>query len=371
MPSLDFYYDGEYKTWWEKWGRWILFGIGVLATIAAVIAAPFTCGASSPLAAIGATLLKIAIGTAIGTAVALATGGTIAGLQSMANGGGFWEAFADYASENFVDALVTSFALTAVTIAASNITKCFQCFKEGTLVDTENGLKPIEEIAVGDKVLAYDEQTGEQAYKPVLQLFQNTTKEWQYVYIEGETEPIISTPGHKYYLPENNVRREDTRALEHVSYVDLSEKWVSACDLKPGDKVLLSDGKYGIVEKTVCIQLSVPETTYNLEVADFHTYYVGNTSVLVHNNNCGMKNQVIFNKDINGYKNVRMDLEMGGSGKANLHIHVGKDKFIFNGTTYVNTRGQTVPNVIANSKTVSVGLEKATIYAKKLGWSFP
>ena len=59
---------------------------------------------------------------------------------------------------------------------------------------------------------------GEQVYKPVLQLFHNTTKEWQYVYIEGETEPIISTPGHKYYLPENNVRREDTRALEHASY---------------------------------------------------------------------------------------------------------------------------------------------------------
>ena len=62
-----------------------------------------------------------------------------------------------------------------------------QCFKEGTLVETEEGLKPIEEIEVGDKVLAYDEATGEQAYKPVVQLFRNTTKEWQYVYIEGET----------------------------------------------------------------------------------------------------------------------------------------------------------------------------------------
>ena len=162
-----------------------------------------------------------------------------------------------------------------------------QCFKEGTLVETEDGLKPIEEIEVGDKVLAYDEATGEQAYKPVLRLFRNTTKEWQYVYIEGETQPIISTPGHKYYLPENNTCREDSRPYEHASYAELSEKWVSACDLKPGDKVLLSDGKYGIVEKTVCIQLSVPETTYNLEVSDFHTYYVGENPVLVHNSNCG------------------------------------------------------------------------------------
>lgn len=162
-----------------------------------------------------------------------------------------------------------------------------QCFKEGTLVETEEGLKPIEDIEVGDKVLAYDEVTGEQAYKPVVRLFRNSTEEWQYVYIEGETNPIISTPGHKYYLPNNNKHREEERPLEHASYSDLSEKWVSACKLKKGDKVLLSDGKYGIVEKTVCVQLTAPETTYNLEIADFHTYFVSELGVLVHNANCG------------------------------------------------------------------------------------
>ena len=162
-----------------------------------------------------------------------------------------------------------------------------QCFKEGTLVETKEGLKPIEEIEVGDKVLAYDEQTGEQAYKPVVQLFRNTTKEWQYVYIKGEAEPIISTPGHKYYLPENHTLREDGRPLEHVSYAELSEKWVSAKCLKKGDKVLLSNGRYGIIEKSFGVQLSLPETTYNFEVADFHTYYVGELGVLVHNANCG------------------------------------------------------------------------------------
>ena len=171
------------------------------------------------------------------------------------------------------------------------------CFKEGTLVETENGLKPIEEIEVGDKVLAYDETTGEQAYKPVVRLFRNTTKEWQYVYLEGETEPIISTPGHKYYLPNNNIRREEERPLEHASYYDLSEKWVSACKLKKGDKVLLSDGKYGIVKQTVCVHLTAPETTYNLEVADFHTYYVGEKPVLVHNSSCGRKHGNSLNSD--------------------------------------------------------------------------
>ena len=223
--------------------------------------------------------LKIAIGTAIGTAVALATGGTIAGLQSMANGGGFWEAFADYASENFVDALVTSFAFAAVSVAASNITKCFQCFKEGTLVDTEDGLKPIEEIAVGDKVLAYDEATGEQAYKPVVQLFRNETKEWHHVYAGGEE--IICTGGHPFY-----VLNAEANRLK-VNYGGRPENangvWICANQLQIGDKVLLSNGSCAIIKVVGVEKLTTPENTYNLEVSEAHTYYVSDSKVLVHN----------------------------------------------------------------------------------------
>lgn len=353
-------------------------GVGFAGAIAAYTGMSNTIAAATVAGMAITYAVGIASAAALGAVSALLSGGDIVEVMTNAVADAiFWGGVFAFISAG-INALKTVARTTynaklpgSSQTGAQPCSTVNQCFKEGTLVETEDGLKPIEEIEVGDKVLAYDEATGEQAYKPVLRLFRNRTNKWQYVYIEGESQPIISTPGHKYYLPENDTCREETRPYEHAAYAELSEKWVSACDLKPGDKVLLSDGKYGKVLKSVCVQLDVPETTYNLEVSDFHTYYVGNTSVLVHNNNCGMKNQVIFNKDINGYKNVRMDLEMGGSGKANLHIHVGKDKFIFNGTTYVNTRGQTVPNVIANSKTVSVGLEKATIYAKKLGWPFP
>ena len=60
---------------------------------------------------------------------------------------------------------------------------------------------------------------------------------------------------------------------EHDSYITLSEKWVSACKLKAGDKVLLSDGKYGIIVSVKIEELEPPETTYNFEVEDYHTYY--------------------------------------------------------------------------------------------------
>lgn len=47
-------------------------------------------------------------------------------------------------------------------------------------------------------------------------------------------------------------------------------------------KVLLSNGKCGIINSITSQDLKTPETTYNFEVQDFHTYYVGN-GVLVHN----------------------------------------------------------------------------------------
>ena len=171
--------------------------VGVVATIVACALAPFTCGASAGVAAaIGTTLAKIAIGTA----VSLAIGGTIAGVQAALTGHGFWQAFGKSVSENFVDEVVTSFAFTAVTIAASNLIQTRCCFKEGTLVETEEGLKPIEESQVGDMVWAYDEETGESDWKPVVQLFRNESKDWTGVTVNGLE--IVSTPGHKYCLPE-------------------------------------------------------------------------------------------------------------------------------------------------------------------------
>ena len=157
-------------------------------------------------------------------------------------------------------------------MAASNLIQHTQCFIAGTLVaclDEEGNeiTKPIEDIKDGDKVLAFDEKTGENTYKPVLHLFRNKSKEWTGVTVNGEE--IISTPGHKYYLP-------NTKA------------WVSAEELEVGINVLLSNGEYGIIEAIRAIHYDTPQTTYNFEVADVHTYYVG-TGVCVHNRTCGGK----------------------------------------------------------------------------------
>ena len=112
-----------------------------------------------------------------------------------------------------------------------------------------------------DRVLAYDEETGEQAYKPVVHLFRNETKEWYHVFIDGEE---IECTG------------------EHPFYVE-GKGFIPAKELKSGDKCLLSTGEGVTIEKVEVEKLTEAETTYNFEVADFHTYYVTDKDVLVHN----------------------------------------------------------------------------------------
>ena len=50
-----------------------------------------------------------------------------------------------------------------------------------------------------------------------------------------------------------------------------------------GDILVLVNGEYVVVEKVQHEILESPVTVYNFQVADYHTYYVANSGVLVHN----------------------------------------------------------------------------------------
>lgn len=50
----------------------------------------------------------------------------------------------------------------------------------------------------------------------------------------------------------------------------------------------MSNGEYVVVEQVQHELLETPVRVYNFEVEDFHTYFVGDTSVLVHNS-CSAK----------------------------------------------------------------------------------
>ena len=160
-----------------------------------------------------------------------------------------------------------------------------QCFIAGTLVATKSGLVPIEDIQPGDFVWATDEETGETALKEVVQIFRNETEEWVHVKVNGEE--ITCTPMHPFYSPVKG--------------------WTSAVDLRAGDILVMLNGEYVVVEQVQHELLESPETTYNFEVEDYHTYYVGNTEVLVHNR-CGDVNRM-SNREANEIKNKIMSGE--------------------------------------------------------------
>ena len=139
-----------------------------------------------------------------------------------------------------------------------------QCFIAGTIVAEKEGPKKIEDIQPGDLVWATNPNTGETELKEVKQLFRNETDEW--IHIKVNDEEIVCTPNHPFWVPVKG--------------------WTKACHLRAGDRLQLLNGEYVIVEQIQHELLESPETTYNFEVEEFHTYYVGLIGVLAHNLGC-------------------------------------------------------------------------------------
>ena len=142
-------------------------------------------------------------------------------------------------------------------------TKCCatECFVEGTQVLTEDGYAAIETIEPGDKVYAANPETGEAGYKEVARTFVSEKDEIVHVKVAGET--ITTTTEHPFYMP--------------------NKGWTAAIKLRAGDILVMSNGEYVVVEQVEHELLESPVRVYNFEVEGFHTYFVGDTSVLVHN----------------------------------------------------------------------------------------
>lgn len=131
----------------------------------------------------------------------------------------------------------------------------------GTLIHTEDGLVPIEEIKPDQLVWAEDPATGERALKRVVCLFRNEKYELVHLQIKGET--ITTTVGHPFFVQ--------------------GKGWVAAKDLHINDKLKLQNGEDAFVDEIGLEQLDTPVQVFNFEVEDFHTYFVGSNGVLVHN----------------------------------------------------------------------------------------
>jgi hypothetical protein len=142
------------------------------------------------------------------------------------------------------------------------------CFLAGTDVLMADGTtKNIEDVELGDKVLATDPETGETRPREVTRL--------------------IRTEDDKFFNELSVATSEGVEKLtathEHPFWSPSERDWIEAGKLMAGMTLLTDDGDTVIV--TGNRAYTQHATTYNLTVADLHTYYVlaGETPVLVHN----------------------------------------------------------------------------------------
>jgi hypothetical protein len=137
-------------------------------------------------------------------------------------------------------------------------------FAAGTPVTTEEGDKPIEQVKTGDKVLSRNEKTGEQSYHRVLQTFATPDDEIYSLQLQtagGKQETLQVTGNHPFWLK--------------------GKGWTETDLLKPNDQIAAKDGQW--LNVTSLQQKQEKSTAYNFEVDTDHTYFVGNSQALVHN----------------------------------------------------------------------------------------
>ncbi|MBL0887600.1 polymorphic toxin-type HINT domain-containing protein [Myceligenerans indicum] len=138
-------------------------------------------------------------------------------------------------------------------------------FDAGTFVLMADGTrKPIEDVELGDKVIATDPETGEQGPRQVIDLIRH-----------GGPHTMVDV--------ELSDGSQVDATDEHPFWVVSAGEWVDAIDLEIGDVVSTADGATLTI---VSVDVSRYDlTAYNLTVSELHTYHVGTADVLVHN--CG------------------------------------------------------------------------------------
>ncbi len=130
------------------------------------------------------------------------------------------------------------------------------CFVAGTPVWTETGLRAIEQIEIGDRILSQDVETGELALKLVVN--RTIRPASPLLGIQVGAKEVVATKGHLFWV--------DGRGWKMAKFLEPDEQLHS---LRGG--ILISE-----------LQLRGEAEAYNLIVADFHSYFVGEEGLLVH-----------------------------------------------------------------------------------------
>jgi hypothetical protein len=144
----------------------------------------------------------------------------------------------------------------------------FHCFAAGNLVTTATGPVAIEKVQIGDRVLAQNPSTGELAFKPVLATSKSPPAKLLRVTTSRGT--VRLTLGHSFWT--------------------VGKGWRMAKELCVGDRIHAIDG-YSTV---TAIESQPEEPVYNLTVADFGTFLIGDGQFLVHDNTVRLPSRALL-----------------------------------------------------------------------------
>ncbi|MFE7599823.1 polymorphic toxin-type HINT domain-containing protein [Streptomyces sp. NPDC057494] len=234
---------------------------------ASAVGAGFATGGAGFAAVAGCGAIAGAAASAVNNALTDGADHSITGQLSDIANGAIWGA-----ATSVVGGAVMEGAVKLVGKAAGKIKlpPCNHSFLPDTQVLMADGSrKEIEDVEVGDVVVATDTETGENSEKRVLETIR-TEDDKDFTRITVATDDglssIISTDTHPFWVPELH-------------------EWVDAGDLSVGQWLRTSAGSD--VQITALSWFTKRQRTHDLTIEDIHTYYVltGATPVLVHN--CG------------------------------------------------------------------------------------
>ncbi|WP_199502013.1 Hint domain-containing protein [Mucilaginibacter conchicola] len=133
------------------------------------------------------------------------------------------------------------------------------CFPAGTLVHTNNGLVPIESIAVGSIVWTMNEATGDRELKAVKGIHRRTTLTMMVIELDNGNIFEV-TPEHRFFV---------------------NDEWVAIEHIATGEELELVDGEKIKLKNSALVSKSA--NVFNFDVEDNENYFVTEEGVLVHN----------------------------------------------------------------------------------------
>ncbi len=209
-----------------------------------------------------------------------------------------------------------NFFQNGVSVTAAftgGMTTTMTCFVAGTYVLTKNGRVAIERIKPDDIVLSKDPKTNTIAYKRVLKTIQRKVD--RLIHLTVGDEEIITTFDHPFFV-------------QGKGFVKAAELWIGAEFItSQGETVVIDDIFREFFE-------SDSQDVFNFEVEDYHTYFVGNLDIWVHNAECTI---TFTNKSGLDEKEFKQQLKDQQKGMGDLTI----DEYQKNRAAYNQRKSQT------------------------------